>query len=120
MQERRDEIAIARGVDAVEDDAGEPEPLGERVDVDRVAGSGNRAGAERQLVGLGEHRREAEVIAAQRGGVGEEEVGDQDRLRAAHVRVRRHQRIARGVGLVGEHGRERGDPRCTCGIRRFR
>ena len=37
-------------------------------------------------------------------------MGGQDRLRAAHVRVRRHQRIARGLGLVGEHGRERGNP----------
>ena len=121
MQERRDEIAIARRVDAVGDDAREAEPLGERVDVDRVAGSGDRAGAERQLVDLGEHRREAAVIAAQRRGVREEEVRGQHRLRAAQVRVRRHQRIARGLGLVGEHGRERGDRAAgAAGSRRFR
>ena len=111
VQERRDEIAVARRVDAVEHDARETETRGEGVHVDRVARAGNGAGTERQLVGFGEHRREPAMIAAQRGGVREEEVRGQHRLRAAQVRVRRHQRIGRGLGLVGEHGRRA--PRCA-------
>ena len=110
VQERRDEVAVAGGVDAVGDDAREAEPRGERVDVDRVAGAGDRAGAERQLVDS-RRARDAKraMIAAQRRGVRQEEVRDQHRLRAAQVRVRRHQRVARGLGLVGEHRDERRD-----------
>ena len=40
------------------DDAARSRARGEAVHVDRVAGAGDRAGTERQLVGLGEHRRE--------------------------------------------------------------
>ncbi len=57
VQEGRDEVAIAGRVDAVGDDAGEAERGGQGMDVDRIAGAGNRARAERQLVDFVEARR---------------------------------------------------------------
>jgi hypothetical protein len=102
VQERRDEVAIAADVDAVARDAAEAERRGEAVHVDGVAGPGDRAGSERQLVGLAEHRVEAIDVAAQRGAVREQEVGHEHRLRPAEVRVRRHQRVAGAIGEVHE------------------
>ena len=84
-----------------------PSVRGERLHVDRVAGAGDRARAERQRVGLLARRLQPRVIAAQRRGVAQQEVRDEHRHRAAHVRVRRHQRIAGLLGLIGERGDER-------------
>ena len=72
-----------------------------------VAGAGDRAGSERQRVGLVARRFEPRVIAAQRRGVAQQEVRDQHRHRAPHVRVRRHQRIAGVLGLIGKRGDRR-------------
>ena len=61
-----------------------------------------------------EHRVEARVIAPQRRGVREEVVRGEDRLRPAHVRVRRHQRIAGLRRALGEHRRSSARrPRCS-------
>ena len=49
------------------------------------------------------------MIAAQRRRVREKEVGDQHRLRPPQVRVRRHDRIARGHRLIAEHLNQRFD-----------
>ena len=74
-------------------------------DVDLVAGAGNRAGSERQRVGLGARAAEPVVIAPQRGDVRQEEMRDENRLRRPEVRERGHQRVA-GVRRLA---RERGD-----------
>ena len=86
------------------DDAGEAETPGQPVDVDFVARAGNRTGAERQLVGVIEQRSQPRMIAAQGRGMREEEVSRQNRLRAAQVRVGRHQRIAGAPGALREDG----------------
>ena len=97
MKERGDEIPVTRRVDAVRDDAREPQRRGEPGGVDRVAGAGNGARPERKLVDFRQDSVEAIVIAAERGRVREEIVRGEHGLRAAQVRVRRHQRVA-GVG----------------------
>ena len=53
--------------------------------------------------------REAAVIAPERGDVREKEMRHEDRLRAAQVRVRRHQRVAGRFGALGERRDQRGD-----------
>ena len=121
VQERRGEVAIRRGVDAVGDDAREAEVARERVDVDRVARAGDRAGAERQRVGFGARRREALVVAAERRGVRQKEMRDEHRLRRPEVRVRRHQRVARRRGLRRRAPRRRAASACcSAGMRRRR
>ena len=117
VKARRDEITIAGRIHAVGDDAGEAKRRGERLDVHRIAGTGNGAGAERQLVGLVEHHAESAVVAPERGGVRQEEVRSEDRLGASQMRVGRHQRVAGPGGAVGQHpnelhegGLERGNP----------
>ena len=87
VQERRDEVAIAADVDAVARDAAETERGGESVHVDRIARAGDRAGSERQLVYLAEHRVEPIDVAAKRRAVRQQEVRDQHGLRAPQVRV---------------------------------
>jgi hypothetical protein len=109
-QERRDEIAIAGDVDAVVGDAAEAEPAGEPGGVHVVAGAGDGAGTERHGVGLVGDAREALDVAAQRRRVGQPHVRRQHGLRPAHVRVRRHHRVAgelrlRHAGL--DHRRQR-------------
>ena len=88
-------------------DARKAEARGQRRGVDGVAGAGDRARAERQRVGFFARDLEPVMIAAQRGGVAQQEVRDQHRHGAAHVRVRRHQRVARPLGLVGKRGDRR-------------
>jgi hypothetical protein len=80
------------------------------VDVDRVAGAGDRPGTERQRVGFRSRERQAIVIATQRGDVGEEEMRDENRLRGAQMREGRHQRITRAGGLCGKRRDARLDP----------
>ena len=86
-----------------------PSRCGEPRDVDRVARAGDRARPERQLVDLVEQQREPRMIAAERGGVREKEVRDEDRLRAAQVRVGRHQRVAGALGAGRQDLHERDD-----------
>ncbi len=102
VQEAGREIAIGRRVHAVGDHAAEAEPVGEELRVDGVAGAGDRAGAERQRVRLLARGFEARVIAAQRRRMTQQEVRHEHRHRAPQVRVRRHQRIAGLLGLIGE------------------
>ncbi len=74
-----------------------PSVDGEPGGVDRVAGAGDRARPERQLVDLRQHARRS---ARGRGAARPRARGRsarRARLRAAQVRVRRHQRVA-GVG----------------------
>ena len=84
-----------------------PSARGEGRGVDGVAGAGDRARAERQRVGFLARRVEPRVIAAQRRGVAQQEVRHQHRHGAAHVRVRRHQRVAGPLGLIGERRDDR-------------
>ena len=78
-----------------------PSVRASRLGVDGVAGAGNRARAERQRIGFVRRGRQPRVVAAQRRGVRQEEMRDQHRLRAAQVRVRRHQRRTRLLRLIG-------------------
>ena len=77
VEERGDEVPIAGRVDAVGDDAREPESLSKLLHVDGIARAGNRPGSDRQFVGIDEERGEARVVALERRGVGEEEVRQQ-------------------------------------------
>ena len=77
VEERRDEVAIARRVDAVGDDAREAERLGQELHVDVVGRAGDRARAERHQVGLARARRRTD---RRRGGT---------RPRATATRARR-------------------------------
>jgi hypothetical protein len=102
VQKRRDEITLACGVDAVPHYRREAEAFGQTLHVDGVTGAGNGARTERQLVALGQHVREPRMIATQRRRVGKEEMRREDGLRAPHVSVGRHERIARTLGLIDQ------------------
>ena len=81
----------------------EPEVARQRVDVDVVARSGDRAGAERQRVGFGPRAaRKPIVVAPERRHVREKEMRDEHRLRRPEVRERRHQGVVRLAGLPRE------------------
>ncbi len=99
IEKRRRKIAIRRRVDAVGDDAVEAEIGGQLLDVDWIARAGDRAGSERQRIGLLARPGQPVVVAAQRRDMGEQEVRHQHRLRRTEVRVRRHQRVAGGSSL---------------------
>ena len=66
--------------------------------VDVVAGAGNRARAERQLVDVVEESLEPGMVSNERRGMSEKEVRGQNRLRPAQMGVGRHQRVARALG----------------------
>ena len=102
VQEADREVAIRRCVHAVGDDAREARGPGQSGGVDRIAGAGDRARAERQRIGLVHRHGQPLVIAPQRRGVAEQEVADQHRHRTTHVGVGRHQRVAGAVGLIGQ------------------
>ena len=108
IEERRREIAIRRSVHAVVDDPREAQFPGERVDVDRVRGAGNRAAAERQRVGFVARAGEPREIAAQRRRVREKKMRDEHGLRRAEMGERRHQRVAGGGRLRGQPLDDRG------------
>ena len=98
-----------------------PSARGQARRIDRIAGAGNRARAERERVGLVGGRSEPRVIAAKRGGVRQEVVRDEHRLGAAQVRVGRHQRRSGVFRLVGACGDQRRDRRLAAtGMRRRR
>ena len=73
---------------------GETEIARERLDVDGVAGAGNRARSERQRVGLGAGGGQPIEVAPQRRHVREKEVRDEHRLRRPEMRIGRHQGFA--------------------------
>ena len=122
VEERRGEIAIRRGIDAVGDDAREAEIAGQRVDVDRRSWCRrwrpSRAAAQSASARAGV---EALEVAPERRGMREEEVRDQHRLRRPEMRERRHQRVAGRRGLRRKRRDDRARrPRCSTGIRRRR
>ena len=102
MQQRGDEVAVRRRVQAVGGHAREPQPPRQLLDVDRIAGAGGRPGAERQRVGLVHDGRDAGMVAPQRRRVREEEMRREHRLGAPQVRVRRHQRSTGRRRAAGE------------------
>ena len=67
-----------------------------------VTGAGNGAGSERQRVRLFTRRFQPRVIAPQRGRMTQQKVGHEHGHRPPQVRVRRHQRVAGLLRLIGE------------------
>ena len=65
--------------------------------------------SEWKLVGLAGGESEPGVIALKGGGVRQEVVRDEHRLRPAKMRVRRHRGFARPLGLIDARGDEAGD-----------
>ena len=82
----------------------------ERRGIDRVVGAGDGARPERQRIGFGGNRTEACMVAAQRGGVREQEVRDEHGLRAPQVCIRRHQRRPAALGQIRQRADHRREP----------
>ena len=83
-----------------------PRRSARKCDVDVVGCAGDRARAERHHVGFAARRVEPIDVAPEGGGVREPHVRDQHGLRAAQVRVRRHDGLAGPVGLMDERTHE--------------
>jgi hypothetical protein len=85
-----DEVAVARGVDAVGGDGVEAERGAHVLAVDRQAGAGQGAGAERQDVSPPPAVGQPLAVAVELLAPGEQLVGGEHRLRPAEVRVAGH------------------------------
>ena len=109
-----DVVAIAHRVEAVRRDGGEAEIAGERLAVDREGRAGERGGAERQHVGAGGAGGEPLAVALEHEHVGEQMVGEHDGLRALHVRVAGHRRVAMPLGARDQRRLHRAQPRAGC------
>ena len=95
---------------------GEPEQRARLVAIDRKAGAGDRARAERILIGAVVGRASRRRVALELFDDGEQVVRDGARLRRLRVRVRREDRFAMAIGEIDqrrpqiEHAqRQRGD-----------
>ncbi len=103
---RRDQldgkIAVGHSVDAVVRHAREAKLLGHRGAIDGKSGRGERAGAERALVGTARRVDEATAIASEHGHVRKQVVRQPDRLRALQVRVTWSDRVDVLPGLDHE------------------
>src|SRR5262245_57571959 len=97
-----DEVAIGDRVEAVRRRTGEAEPGGEPLAIDRERASGEGAASERAgiraLRGVGE----TSVVPAEPVEVREQEMGEEDRLRALQVRVARNGVAAVPLGEIDE------------------
>ncbi len=91
------EVAVAHRVQAVLANGVETEPARHAFAVQRVAGAGQRSGAQRQVVGAPAHVGQAFGVAREHLHVGQQVVGKTHRLRHLHVRVAGHH----GVGVAG-------------------
>ena len=69
-----------------------------------------RARAERQVVSGGHAEVEALEVAPELPEVGEQVVGEVDRLRALEVGVAGHRPVQVALGQVGQRGHQRLDP----------
>ena len=93
------EVAVADRVDAVAADLGHAERLGHHLAVERVAGAGERGGAERQAIGAGVDLGHALGVAREHLDVGQQVMRERHRL--GHLQVGEAGQDGLGV-LVGE------------------
>ena len=101
------EVAIGDGVDRVRRDRGEAELGGQQPAVGVEVHAGQRARAERQLLGRAEHELEAPGVAAEHPEVGEQVVREVDGLGALEVRVAGHRPVEVALGEVDQRRLQR-------------
>jgi hypothetical protein len=108
------EVAVADGVEAVVEHAGESEVGGVADGVDRQRRPGERAGAERRHVEAVDRGEEPVDVASECPPVRQQVMGEQDRLRPLEVGVPRQVRVAGTERAFEQHRLEIVDrPRAT-------
>ena len=88
-------VAVADGIQAVGAHRREAEVARQRLAVDGERGAGQGGRAQRQHVGPRVAAGEALAVALEHENVGQQVMGEDDRLRALQVRVARHRRVHR-------------------------
>ncbi len=105
------EVAIGHGIEAVVERGGEAEVGRRAMRIERQRRAREGAGTQRRHVEAVDRGEKAIDVAGQRPPMGQQVVGQQDRLGPLHVRVPRQRGVARRLGAVQQHRLETHDAR---------